>query len=119
MQVDRVRASLRYSRDTGNGWKTVELGAEASLGAQEEWQKAEAQLYTELSASLMSLWARGTFNGEKAEESRELEQPAHWCQEHNQEFRRFERQTSKGLSVWYSHKREGEGWCRENNPLSR
>ena len=113
MQVDRVKASLRYSRDTGNGWKTVELGAEASLGPQEKWQEAGAQMYTELSASLTSLWARGTFNGDKAEESPELDQPAHWCQEHSQEFRRYEKQTSKGLSAWYSHRVEGGGWCKE------
>lgn len=113
MQVDRVKASVRYSRDTGNGWKTVELGAEASLGPQEEWQEAEAQLYTELSESLMSLWARGTCESDQAGEPQEPEALAHWCQEHDQEFRRHERQTGKGLSVWYSHRMDGAGWCRE------
>ena len=113
MKVDRVKASLRYSRDTGNGWKTVELGAEASLGPQEEWQEAEAQLYTELSASLMSLWARGICDGDKTEGYQEPEARTHWCQEHSQEFRRYEKQTSKGLSAWYSHRVEGGGWCKE------
>ena len=49
MKVDRVRACIRYSQDTGKGaWKVVEVGAEGTVGAQEGWRQAQAKLYSEL-----------------------------------------------------------------------
>ncbi|MCH8279359.1 MAG: hypothetical protein J4O03_08785 [Chloroflexi bacterium] len=38
MKVDRVSATIKYSQDTGHGaWKSVEIGAEASVDERERW----------------------------------------------------------------------------------
>ncbi len=59
MIVDRVTATIKYSLDTGHGWKAVELGAEATLDAKDTWQAAQHQLYGELSQQLQKMWANG------------------------------------------------------------
>ena len=39
MKVDKVTATIKYSQDTGKGaWKAVELGAEATIDANDAWQ---------------------------------------------------------------------------------
>jgi len=49
MKVTTVTATIRYSQDTGHGaWKVIELGAEGSVDAREQWQAAQAFLYAEL-----------------------------------------------------------------------
>ena len=58
MKVDRVTATIKYSLDTGHGWKAVELGAEATMDAKDSWQVAQQQLYGELSQQLQRMCQR-------------------------------------------------------------
>jgi hypothetical protein len=45
MQVTKVTAQVRYSQDTGKGaWKSLELGAEATIGPGESWRAAENKI---------------------------------------------------------------------------
>ena len=61
MKVEKVTANIRYSQDTGKGaWKVIELGAEGSVDAEEQWQAAQALLYAELGKQLKALWVNGT-----------------------------------------------------------
>jgi hypothetical protein len=132
MRVDRISAHVRFSKDTGQGWKTVELGAEASLDPDEDWTLAGQGLYALLSAQLREVWGWGQ-NAPNPEPSqngpekpgaptwaelesypsptpREERPPPreHWCPLHQVDFRRYERDGQ----VWYSHK-ASEGWCKE------
>ena len=120
MKVDRVTATIKYSQDTGKGaWKAVELGAEASLEPKDTWQTAQHQLYGELSQQLQKMWANGKTaqNGSEShaqpttepEPPPAPEKPEHWCEEHQTEFKRYERQGK----VWYSHKTTDGKWCRD------
>ena len=52
MQITKISASVRYSRDIGGAWKSVELSAEAALDHQEDWYQSQAELYTELGQQL-------------------------------------------------------------------
>ena len=119
MKVERVTATIKYSQDTGKGaWKAVELGAEATIDANDSWQVSQHQLYGELSQQLHKLWANGKTaqNGSesavqpisKPESPPAREQPEHFCQEHSVPFKRY----ARGESVWYAHK-TGNTWCRE------
>ena len=125
MQITTVSANIRYSQDTGKGaWKVIELGAEGSVEAKESWQQAQTYLYGQLGRQLRVLWANGSSNGpstapnahggaEKAVQPRAEPEPTqstrkHWCEEHQAEFRRRE----KDGVTWYSH-RQGKDWCNE------
>ena len=120
MKVTTVSATIKYSLDTGHGWKAVELGAEATLDAKDSWQAAQHQLYGELSQQLQKMWANGNTaqNGSESatqpvsapEPPPAPEQTEHWCHEHQTEFKKHERQGK----VWYSHKAPDGKWCREN-----
>jgi hypothetical protein len=125
MKVTTVSANIRYSRDTGQGaWKVVELGAEATIDGKEGWKDAQASLYADLGQQLKTLWANG--NGRKATEAPEYPTeapsqpeptqtpplpPEHYCQQHQTEYRRYERDGR----VWYSHKTGDGKWCREKD----
>jgi hypothetical protein len=128
MKVERVTATIRYSKEENGAWKSLELGAEASIAPEDDWQISQALLYVELAGQLKTLWAA---NGHKPqepaqndsgkpvqeatwEEIQSMPSPkAHWCPLHNVEFRRFE----KNGRFWYSHK-DGDGWCKEQPPLT-
>ena len=73
MKVEKVSATIRYSQDTGKGaWKVVELGAEGSVDAREQWQAAQAFLYAELGKQMRQLWNIGNgagVNGDNRSES--------------------------------------------------
>ena len=105
MKVTVVTANIRYSRSLpDSSWKTIEVGAEASLTASEEWQTAQATLYEQLGQQLKTLRsakANGQANGNGQSE--------HYCIEHSLPFKRH----SKDGKTWYSHK-QGSGWCRES-----
>ena len=61
MIVEKVSATIRYSQDTGRGaWKVIELGAEGSVDAREQWQQAQSFLYAELGKQMKTLWNNGT-----------------------------------------------------------
>ena len=99
MKITTISAHIRYSRPLGDGsYKTVELGAEATLTAEEPWTKAQANLYQELGQQLKALWSNNANGGTSN----------HYCQEHSTDFQRYK----KGSQVWYAHK-QGDKWCKE------
>lgn len=107
MKVTTVSASVRYSKPMGDGsFKTVELGAEATLTNSEAWTEAQAHLYGELGSQLKALWTAKS-NGNTSSASTT---PDHYCQEHKTEFKRYEKEGR----VWYAHK-NGQKWCREKS----
>ena len=108
MKVTTVSATIRYSQDTGKGaWKVIELGAEGSVDARENWQGAQAYLYAELGKQLKTMWlTNGQEPGPTTHE--------HWCEEHQVAFER--REGKHG--TFYSH-RLGEGWCNESTTARR
>ena len=121
MKVTTVSASVRYSKAIGDGQhKTVELSAEAALDGNEAWTGAQASLYEELGQQLKALWGNGqraaeapTMNAEASYQPEPPPAPAHYCQEHQTEYKRFEKATAKGVQVWYSHKGPDGEWCKE------
>ena len=131
MKVEKVSATIRYSQDTGKGaWKVIELGAEGSVNAREQWQSAQAFLYAELGKQMKSLWANGSANGTPNHAGAEVNGPddaesrfpgpaepeptqtprEHWCEEHQAPF--TQRKGKDGKS-WWSHKAPDGSWCRE------
>ena len=126
MKVEKVSATIRYSQDTGKGaWKVIEIGAEGSVDARENWQSAQAFLYHELGQQMKVLWANGNgaaLNGGGGAETA-IEPPAepapvsgletrseHWCATHEMAFTQ---KNGKGGESWWSHKAEDGSWCRE------
>ena len=137
MKVITVTAAVKYSLDTGHGWKAIELGAEATLmDSDESWEQAQAELYQRLGQQLKTLWNNGKANGRDAPSTslrpeglspedlgQALEghridvQPTqvstppspHWCSTHGCEYQRF----SRSGEVWYSHKAPDGKWCKE------
>ena len=121
MKVDRVTATIKYSQDTGHGaWRAVEVGAEGSVDAKENWQVAQASLYGQLSKQIKVLWTNGQKPQDGAQEPTEAasdpeppetptQPPEHYCLEHQREFKRY----SRGENVWWSHKTAEGRWCRE------
>jgi hypothetical protein len=138
MNVNKVTATVRYSLDTGHGWKSLELGAEASLDPKERWQPAQAQLYAELASQFKALWAQnGNGHPETRQEGHRIDAQAsseqrdqqntttpppesstpaqeHWCREHQVEF---QRRTGKN-GTFYSHKAP-DGWCNERKGVTK
>lgn len=81
MNVNQIKAGIRYSKDTGNGWKCIELGAEASVDIEEDWATAQQGLYAMLAQQLRGLW--GQQNGQNSEHGQnEAERPkeASWAE---------------------------------------
>ena len=62
MDVTKISASLRFSAPRDKGWKTVEIGAEATVTEGENWEQAQQRLYGDLSNQLRSFWS-GNGNG--------------------------------------------------------
>ena len=101
MEVTSVSATIKYSQDTGKGaWKAVEIGAEATVDANETWQNTQAHLYADLGQQLKALWTNGQKAPEKATEAPAdtvpSEPPEHYCKNHQTPFKRYKR----GDSVW-------------------
>ncbi len=126
MKVTTISATIRFSKDIGGSWKSVELAAEASISDREFWKQAQSELYYQLGDQLRQLWHNGNgaaLNGAGGVESRgqplPTSEPAqtprpHWCEEHQAEFKRRQ----KAGVVWYSH-RHGKGWCSEPETAER
>ena len=112
MKIDRVSATIRYSKDTGKGaWKVLELGAEGTVAANEDWHQAQADLDGQLGDQLKAMWPTGNGNNGHLSDVQPPPQanpPEHWCEEHGEEFKRQE----NDRGVWYSH-RNGKSWCKE------
>jgi hypothetical protein len=115
MKVTTVSASVRYSKALGDGQhKTIELSAEAAIEGKETWTEAQSNLYPQLGQQLKALWGEGNKEGSEkvvqdALENKPTQTSPHYCQEHQAEFKRFE----KDGRVWYSHKAQNGKWCRE------
>ena len=70
MRVTTIKATLRYSQDTGEGsWKSLEVGAEAELAPNEDWHTAQHGLYRQLGEQMRVLWANGNGKGQNSPES--------------------------------------------------
>ena len=125
MKVEKVTATIRYSKDIGGAWKSIELGAEGSVEPRETWQQAQAYLYQQLGIQMKALWAQnGNAHGEtlqgridappsEIQSSPDVSQPVreHWCSEHNQEFKA---RTGQYGEFW-SHQIKGtRQWCNES-----
>ena len=92
---------------------------DATLEPKDDWQDAQASLYQQLGRQLKALWAsNGTpempLEGPRmaaggSDASKTTTTPVHHCQQHQTEYRRFE----KDGRVWYSHKAGDGKWCRE------
>ena len=129
MEVNKIAAHIRFSKDIGGSWKSLELAAEAELTIMDDWTVCQTELYSQLSQQLCQLWNNGNgaaLNGNGGAETA-IEPPAkpapvsgsetrleHWCEEHRAEFKRRQ----KAGVVWYSH-RQGKGWCSEPEPAER
>jgi hypothetical protein len=117
MKITTISAAFRFSKDTGAGWKVIELGAEATLDSEEDWHLAQQGLYSSLTAQLRTLWGRnGVTEHSPAVQPAEEEKTyipittqEHFCSVHQTEFRKYE----KGGQIWYSHKGPDGAWCRE------
>jgi hypothetical protein len=117
MHVKLVKATARYSQDTGKGaWKSLELGAEADIAPTEDWQEAEVELYQKVTGLLRALWANGNGKAEAQEqainvpiESGPASARQRMCSVHNQEWK--PKQGKYG--TFYSHKAPDGSWCNE------
>jgi hypothetical protein len=108
MKVTEVSAVVRYSAEARGAWRSIEVGATASLtNSDETLESAQDELYQRLRQQLRVLWTNGSSRpGVQAETP--ASQNGHYCQEHQKEFRRYE----KGGNAWYSH-RQGSSWHNE------
>ena len=110
MNIISISASVRFSKDIGDRqFKTVELSAEGTVNANENWQTVQAQLYADLGHQLKALWtANGNTNNGHSTNGHQEATPDHFCSEHHTDFKRYEKQGR----VWYSHK-SGDTWRKE------
>jgi hypothetical protein len=118
MKVTTVTATIRYSAETQGAWKSVEVGAEATLtNSDETWEQAQAELYHSLGQQLKALWS-GKTNPPEAKEQPGTRpvSPAtarqHFCKEHGVEFKARNGQYGE---FWRSHQVKGtRQWCNES-----
>lgn len=115
MKVDRVKATLRYSAEAKGAWRSLEIGAEATVAPDEDWQSAQASLYQQLGQQLQALWDNRKADevpekpAETSEEANLPTTPEHYCQQHQVAYRRYEKE---GNVLW-AHKAPDGTWCRE------
>jgi len=115
LKVDRVTAQVRVSQDTGHGaWKSIEIGAEATVDEEERWSEALAHLYADLGRELKTLWSYG--NGHKAQESSQDSPPSTVAAPQSVERSNGQtelKQYTRANNVWWSHKTAAGKWIRE------
>ena len=111
MRVTKVSATLRYSSEAKGAWRSIELGAEASLtSSTEDWEAAQADLYHHLGQQLRTLWSNGNAKVDPSAEAPTPER-SHWCAEHHAEFKA----KNGPHGEFYSHRINGtNGWCNES-----
>jgi hypothetical protein len=115
MEVDRVKATLRYSAEAKGAWRSLEIGAEATVAPDEDWHTAQASLYQQLGQQLRALWDNRRADeapekpAEASEEANLPTTPEHYCQQHQVEYQRYE----KDGKVLWAHKTPDGKWCRE------
>ena len=59
MQISKIAAHVRFSKDIGGSWKSLELAAEADVTIMDDWTVCQAELYSQLSQQLRQLWNNG------------------------------------------------------------
>ena len=125
--VNKITANVRYSKNIGQGeYKTVELGAEATVGPDSDWYIEHCVLYNSLVKELKELWnykkekdivLEDTWptNSSKEEvptkpiaSSNGNESHSTICPIHNVPF---ERKDGFG-KAWYSHMVSKGVWCK-------
>ena len=141
MRVTEVTTTIRYSAEGKGAWRSIEVGATASLTAPgETLEVAQQELYARLSRQLKTLWANGSGTASQdapegyqvsvpasnphnspgggllspalsVVEGAAKDQPAHFCSEHSQEFKK---RTGQYGEFW-SHQIKGtrNQWCNE------
>jgi hypothetical protein len=113
MRVTTVTATLRYSAEAKGAWRSIEVGAEATLThSDESWETAQAELYHRLGQQLKTLWSNGGGKAETQEPPQAETPPVkeHWCSEHCVEFKK---RTGRYGEFW-SHQITGtHQWCNE------
>jgi hypothetical protein len=120
MKVNKVSATIRFSKEVHEGWKSVELGAEAALDPEDDWFLTQQGLYASLTGQLRTLWGKNGALEHVPEGSTIAVQPPqeephylpiqqHYCEIHQSQFKKFE----KNGQVWWSHKAQDGQWCRE------
>ncbi|MCL4535435.1 MAG: hypothetical protein M1370_09790 [Bacteroidetes bacterium] len=57
MQVVNVSVTVRESRESGDGWRSLELGAQAQVYPNEDWREAQRALHEALTAQLEAMGA--------------------------------------------------------------
>jgi hypothetical protein len=114
MRVTEVHTTMRYSSEAKGAWRSIEVGATATLTSSDETlESSMMELYNRLASQLRVLWYKGNGSSKDAEgidtqPVQTLAQPDHWCSEHDVQYKLHE----KGGSTWYSH-RQGTAWCNE------
>ncbi len=63
MRVFNVAVNIRYAKEIEGAWKTVEVGAEATVEEGEQWTLCQQGLFAQLSAQLREVWAMWAKNG--------------------------------------------------------
>jgi hypothetical protein len=130
MEVSKISATLRHSKEIGGSWKSLEISAEASVDPGEDWQVAQATLYAQLARQFKTLWSQNgtTPHAQDVSESHQIDAqapvpdnhtpipaegaaqtPDHYCQEHNQAFKAKEGK----YGTFFSHKAPDGSWCNE------
>jgi hypothetical protein len=117
VRITEVSAVVRYSAEAKGAWRSIEVGATATLtNSDESWEQAQTELYHRLGQQLKALWNNGTSKAETQEKpSNSPDSPAttrqHFCQEHQQEYKPKEGK----YGTFYSHKAPDGSWCNESN----
>jgi hypothetical protein len=144
MKVDKINAVVRYSLDTGHGWKSLELGCEASVDERENWQTAQATLYGQLAQQFKALWSQpapaqaGGATPQVKEAHQESHQTCpeqgrrmpvqapqtptpptdrpHFCVEHNQEWAKKNGPHGEFFShpIGGGNEKGSKSWCNES-----
>jgi hypothetical protein len=125
MRVTTVTATLRYSAEAQGAWRSIEVGAEATLtNSDEDWRAAQANLYQQLGQQLRALWngkgQEGQQNGHQSNVQASTSQGdanndgtkprEHWCEEHQTAYKK---RTGQYGEFW-SHQIKGtRQWCNE------
>ena len=48
MEVSKISANIRFSKDIGGSWKSLELAAEADVTFVDDWTVCQAEHYHQL-----------------------------------------------------------------------
>ena len=103
----------------------AELAAEADVTIMDDWTVCQAELYSQLSQQMRTLWHNGNgaaLNSQNGAESH-VEPPAepapvsgsetqleHWCATHEMAYTQ---KNNKAGESWWSHRVPDGSWCRE------